>query len=82
LAADNKIYYGDAILPAGVSDVGKATQAKPIDGDIFSSSAKVDESRVLDVKKLLAPIDPAQLRTVRCLGLNYAAHAKEVGLLL
>jgi 2-keto-4-pentenoate hydratase/2-oxohepta-3-ene-1,7-dioic acid hydratase in catechol pathway len=27
---------------------------------------------------LLAPLAPEHVRTVRCLGLNYAAHAKEV----
>lgn len=80
IAADNRIYYGDAILPPGVSDAAKATKAKPIVGDIFSTSARVVENKVLDVKKLLAPLDMRDVRTVRCLGLNYAAHAKEVNI--
>ncbi|KAF8422865.1 Fumarylacetoacetase-like protein [Tirmania nivea] len=77
IAADNKMYYGDAILPHGITNAAYATKAKLIEGDIFSSSARVSEQKVLDVKKLLAPIDSRDVRTVRCLGLNYAAHARE-----
>lgn len=76
------MYYGDAILPTGITDAAKATKAKLIEGNIFSSSARVNQQKVLDVKKLLAPIDSRDVRTVRCLGLNYAAHAKEVNFCL
>lgn len=31
-----------------------------------------------DVRKLLAPLALTEVKTVRCLGLNYAQHAKEV----
>lgn len=33
----------------------------------------------MTIKTLLPPIDPLSIRTVRCLGLNYAAHARETG---
>jgi 2-keto-4-pentenoate hydratase/2-oxohepta-3-ene-1,7-dioic acid hydratase in catechol pathway len=33
---------------------------------------------VVDIRHLLAPLAPEDVRTVRCLGLNYALHAKEV----
>lgn len=31
-----------------------------------------------DVRTLLAPLALSEVKTVRCLGLNYAQHAKEV----
>jgi 2-keto-4-pentenoate hydratase/2-oxohepta-3-ene-1,7-dioic acid hydratase in catechol pathway len=33
---------------------------------------------VVDIRHLLAPLAPEDVKTVRCLGLNYALHAKEV----
>lgn len=35
LAKDGRTYYGDAILPQGVSDLAKTKQARVIKGDIF-----------------------------------------------
>lgn len=35
LAKDGRTYYGDAILPQGVSDLAKTKQAHVIKGDIF-----------------------------------------------
>jgi 2-keto-4-pentenoate hydratase/2-oxohepta-3-ene-1,7-dioic acid hydratase in catechol pathway len=37
---------------------------------------------VVDVKMLLAPLARSDIRTVRCLGLNYAQHAKESNMAL
>lgn len=36
--------------------------------------------QVADISSLLPPLSPAHTGTVRCLGLNYALHAKETGL--
>lgn len=76
LARDGRTYYGDAILPRGVTDVAKARQARIVQGDIFGKHHVTDQ--VADIRLLLAPLAPEHVRTVRCLGLNYAAHAKEV----
>jgi len=35
LAKDGRTYYGDAILPQGVSDLAKTKQARVIKGEIF-----------------------------------------------
>ncbi|KAA8912492.1 Fumarylacetoacetase-like protein [Sphaerosporella brunnea] len=78
LATDGRIYYGDAMLPRGVSDLNKATKARVIDGDIFAAHTVTD--RVVSVEHLLAPLSQSQVGTVRCLGLNYANHAKEAGM--
>ncbi|KAK0630059.1 Fumarylacetoacetase-like protein [Bombardia bombarda] len=75
LARDGRTYYGDAILPRGVTDISKAKQARIVKGDIFGSHDVTDQ--VADIRLLLAPLAPEDVRTVRCLGLNYAAHARE-----
>lgn len=76
LAKDGRTYYGDAILPSGVTDISRAKQARVITGDIFGRHDVSDH--VADIRLLLAPLAPEHVRTVRCLGLNYAKHAKEV----
>ncbi|KAI9923518.1 hypothetical protein ASPWEDRAFT_170275 [Aspergillus wentii DTO 134E9] len=78
LAKDGQIYYGDAILPAGVSDISKTTKALVIQGDIFGQHQVTD--RVAEVKMLLAPLAREDIGTVRGLGLNYEQHAKESNL--
>ena len=75
LAKDGRTYYGDPILPSGVNDIAKAKQAHIITGDIFGKHDVTDQ--VADVRLLLAPLAQDDTRTVRCLGLNYARHAKE-----
>ncbi|KAK0100296.1 hypothetical protein ONS95_008254 [Cadophora gregata] len=75
LAKDGRTYYGDAILPKGVTDIAKATQAKIIRGKIFGKHDVTDQ--VADIRLLLAPLALEDVKTVRCLGLNYEKHAKE-----
>jgi 2-keto-4-pentenoate hydratase/2-oxohepta-3-ene-1,7-dioic acid hydratase in catechol pathway len=75
LAKDGRTYYGDAILPHGVTDIAKARKAKLITGDIFGKHDVSD--RVMDIKALLAPLAWDDIKTVRCLGLNYEQHARE-----
>ncbi|CAI7565199.1 unnamed protein product [Penicillium discolor] len=75
LAKDGQIYYGDAILPSGVSDIAKAAKARVIQGDIFGQYRITEQ--VADVRMLLAPLARKDIGTVRCLGLNYEQHAKE-----
>jgi len=75
LATDGNVYYGDAILPSGESDIAKTKQALIITGSIFGKHEVTDQTAI--VRLLLAPLAPEDVRTVRCLGLNYALHAKE-----
>ncbi|KAI1820342.1 fumarylacetoacetate hydrolase [Xylaria intraflava] len=77
LARNGKVYYGDAILPRGVTDISQAKKAKIIVGDIFGAYQVTDE--VADIRLLLAPLALEDVKTVRCLGMNYALHAKECG---
>lgn len=76
LAKDGRTYYGDAVLPQGVTDIAKARQAKVIKGEIFGEHKVTEE--VKDIRMLLAPLALEDVKTVRCLGLNYEQHAKEV----
>lgn len=78
LAKDGQVYYGDAILPPGVTDIAEATQAKVIKGDIFGQHQVTDQTA--EVKLLLAPLAREDIGTVRGLGLNYEQHAKESNL--
>ncbi|KAI1476965.1 hypothetical protein F4774DRAFT_390992 [Daldinia eschscholtzii] len=78
LAKNGKTYYGDAILPEGVTDIAKTKKARVIKGDIFGKHEVTDQ--VADVRLLLAPLVLEDVKTVRCLGLNYALHAKEANL--
>ncbi|KAI1806709.1 hypothetical protein F4811DRAFT_568513 [Daldinia bambusicola] len=78
LAKNGKTYYGDAILPEGVTDIAKTKKARVIKGDIFGKHEVTDQ--IADVRLLLAPLALEDVKTVRCLGLNYALHAKEANL--
>ncbi len=51
LAKDGRTYYGDAILPQGVSDIGRTRQARVIKGDIFG---KHDVTEQIAVRASLA----------------------------
>ena len=73
-----EIVYGEPILPPGSNDISKATEARIIKGDIFKNHSVTD--RTLKIGHLIAPIAPSAIGTVRCLGLNYANHAKESGM--
>ncbi|KAK2019925.1 fumarylacetoacetate hydrolase [Colletotrichum eremochloae] len=75
LARDGKTYYGDAVLPSGVTDIAKARQARIVTGDIFGKHDVTEN--IADIRLLLCPLAPEHVKTVRCLGLNYANHAKE-----
>lgn len=58
-----------------MSDIAKAQRARIIEGDIFGKYHVTDEE--VGVRLLLSPLAQSQVKTVRCLGLNYAKHAKE-----
>ncbi|EPE04187.1 fumarylacetoacetate hydrolase [Ophiostoma piceae UAMH 11346] len=80
LSKDGRIYYGDAILPEGVTDLAQTKQARVVTGSIFGQHTVTNE--IADVRTLLSPLAPEDVRTVRCLGLNYVLHAKESGMAL
>ncbi|KAJ5739712.1 hypothetical protein N7533_012496 [Penicillium manginii] len=78
LAKDGQVYYGDAILPSGTTNIAHATQAKVIKGDIFAQYIITDQ--IAEIRTLLSPLARQDIGTVRCLGLNYEQHAKESNL--
>ncbi|KAG9247521.1 hypothetical protein BJ878DRAFT_532525 [Calycina marina] len=75
LAKDGRTYYGDAVLPKGVTDIAKAKQARVIQGPIFGKHEVTDH--ITDIRLLLAPLALEDVKTLRCLGLNYEKHAVE-----
>ncbi|OBT61586.1 hypothetical protein VE03_08935 [Pseudogymnoascus sp. 23342-1-I1] len=78
LATDGRTYYGDAILPSGETDLAKTKQARIIEGSIFGNYKITNKT--VDIKRLLTPLALEDVRTVRCLGLNYEKHARESNL--
>ncbi|GAB1310832.1 hypothetical protein MFIFM68171_01042 [Madurella fahalii] len=68
-------YYGQPILPPGIRDIAMARQAHVITGDIWKNPTLTNH--VADVRKLLSPLAPYHIGTVRCLGLNYRDHVEE-----
>ena len=46
LAKDGRTYYGDAILPQGITDIGKTKQARVIEGNIFGQHYVTDQVAV------------------------------------
>lgn len=76
LENENGTFYGDAILPKGETDVYKAKQAKVIEGDIFNSYEIT--SKVEPIQKLLTPLSTEDIKSIKCVGMNYTKHAIEI----
>ena len=77
------MHAGEPVVQSDADDVGKLAeagklQARIIDGDIFSPSAKISGDAV-QVRKLLGPLTYEQVPIIRCVGLNYMLHIKEAG---
>ncbi|OAQ64714.2 fumarylacetoacetate hydrolase [Pochonia chlamydosporia 170] len=66
-------------------DVGLALRnGGAVEVDVFSGSSVLDPGHatghVATIKRLLSPVAAHEVGTIRCIGLNYKQHAKEVGL--
>ncbi|KAK7043621.1 hypothetical protein VNI00_008232 [Paramarasmius palmivorus] len=77
ISDDGQEHTGDAILPEGTTDASQSTSARIIQGDILGNFTVTDE--VMNITTLLSPISPERIRTVRCVGFNYVAHAEQGG---
>jgi len=77
ISDDGKEYTGDAILPPNTTDAFFSKSAHVIKGDILGDFTITKQ--VKSIRKLLAPLPPERVRTVRCVGLNYVAHINESG---
>ncbi|PGG96636.1 hypothetical protein AJ79_09509 [Helicocarpus griseus UAMH5409] len=75
LSKDNLPHYGDPLLPPHTTDIRAATSARLITGDIHRSPTLTNT--ILPITRLLSPLAPNDVRSVRGLGLNYAQHAAE-----
>lgn len=78
---DNNIRYGEPIVDDTNPELtvdklleNGSLNAKLIEGDVFSSEAKVTD-QVIKVSKLLAPLSRDQIPIIKCVGLNYKAHS-------
>jgi len=75
ISTDGLEHFGDAILPSNTTDARFAKTAKLIDGDILGNFTITNQ--VLNIVSLLSPLPNERVRTVRCVGFNYVAHANE-----
>lgn len=79
LDEDGKTQFGDAVVPSPDFDIGipenaRSLKARIISGDPLSPACKVEDGLV-EVKRLLAPLTPAQVPAIRCIGGNYKTHS-------
>ncbi|VVT56799.1 uncharacterized protein SAPINGB_P005286 [Magnusiomyces paraingens] len=79
IGSDGLIHYGDAIIPSSASSASAATEAFLVKGNPFTTPLCVTSTRA-QILKLLSPIAPSDVGTLRCLGLNYRQHANELSL--
>ncbi|KAL4939800.1 hypothetical protein BDV06DRAFT_224692 [Aspergillus oleicola] len=83
--ADDGIEYCGQPEDADI-DVGLAVAAgQPVSVKVLGSKSVLDPDARLTgetktIKKLLSPLAPAEIGTIRCIGLNYTDHAAEMGL--
>ncbi|KAF2174076.1 hypothetical protein M409DRAFT_48957 [Zasmidium cellare ATCC 36951] len=73
---DRDLDIGAALASSESVRVRKLSGSSPLD-----SSLKVTSS-VLTIKSILPPLSKAEVGTIRCIGLNYRNHAKEMNLTL
>ncbi|WWC90305.1 uncharacterized protein L201_005238 [Kwoniella dendrophila CBS 6074] len=70
----------DANVDVGIASYG----SKPIEVEVFSGKSVLNPGQKTGrkefVDKLLSPLDQREIGTIRCIGLNYVNHAKEVNL--
>ncbi|CAK7229018.1 hypothetical protein SCUCBS95973_007075 [Sporothrix curviconia] len=74
--------------PADASvDVGMAVrQGQAVQVNVFGGASVLapgaPTGAVATIERLLSPLAPAEVGTIRCIGLNYKQHAQEVGMAL
>ena len=83
-ATDGRVLFGEPILPSPDFDLGDTTPstnltAKVLIGsDIFDNSgATYVSNEIIQVTHLLGPLVPADVPSVRCIGLNFKAHSEQ-----
>jgi hypothetical protein len=81
-SVDGRVLRGEPILPRPDFDLGYVTekdqlQAKVILGeDPFCESGTTRVSdEVVTIKRILSPLAPSEVPTIRCVGLNYMKHS-------
>lgn len=64
VATDRKIYYGDAILDAGLVNIAKSTRANVIEGNILSLY-NVTEKSVVSLQAIRGTVSELKLMYTR-----------------
>ena len=87
-STDNRLLYGEPILPSPDFDLGSVTEATKLqariittgNNDIYDTTGQTRVSdEVVTVKELVGPLGQEDVPSLRCVGLNYAKHIREAG---
>ena len=82
VSTDDKILYGQPILPSPDFDLGQVTESHKLRANIIQGDDIYDTSGntrvtndIATVKRILGPLAESDVPVVRCIGLNYAKHS-------
>lgn len=86
--SENKVQYGDAVLPKDCKDIGEAATKGTLRARLIQPSKPFFEallqhnpdskSHDVQVKRLLAPLSKQDVPIIRCIGLNYIKHSMRI----
>ncbi|KAJ4303733.1 hypothetical protein N0V90_002634 [Kalmusia sp. IMI 367209] len=83
---DDAVHIGeplDADVDVGAALAsGKCIQVRAFTGTTIFSEDVQPTSAILTISRLLSPLAKSEVGTIRCIGLNYRKHAKEMNLAL
>lgn len=71
--ADGNIHFGEPQIRDAAELTATGLQAKIFSGRSIFSLTKTDD--IVDVKEILHLLEPKDVPTVRCIGLNFKAHS-------
>ena len=78
---DGKVRYGEPILSGKDADVDQLAQDGKLEVKILEGTNFLDAKATGEqdkVKQLLGPLTSKDVPSVRCVGLNYQSHSKQL----
>jgi hypothetical protein len=82
-AADGRILQGEPILSKPDLDLGYVTEKDRLQARVIVGDDILDETgvtrvsdEIVTVRRILSPLAPSDVPTIRCVGLNYLKHSK------
>lgn len=80
---EGRVLRGEPILPHPNFDLGYVTEKSHLQARLIVGEDPFDENgvtrvtdEVVTVKRILSPLAPSEVPSLRCVGLNYMKHSK------